>query len=105
MAIDIGDRGRPSGHSNFSPSGFLKQSWSSINFTASHSSSPIKETDEYTIADNALQNIYNGIIFPSLNHAKIFDSIPDEHSHKVVSQLAKSYAEWFTSNKVKGVRK
>ena len=23
-------------------------------------------------------NIYNGIIFPSLNHVKIFESIPDE---------------------------
>ena len=29
-------------------------------------------------------NIYNGIIFPSLNLVKIFDSIPDEHSHKVL---------------------
>ena len=33
--------------------------------------------------------IYNGIIFPSLNHAKIFDSIPDENSR----QLAKSHAQ------------
>ena len=29
-------------------------------------------------------NIYNGIISPSLNHAKNFDSIPDEQSQKVV---------------------
>ena len=49
--------------------------------------------------------IYNGIIFPSLNHAKSFDSIPDEHSHKVVRQLAKSHAQWYASNKVKLVRK
>ena len=45
-------------------------------------------------------NIYNGILFPSLNHAKIFDSIPNEHSHKVVRQLAKSQAQWFTSSNV-----
>ena len=51
--------------------------------------------------------IYNGtcIIFPSLNHAKIFDSIPDEQSHKVVRKLAKSHTQWFTSNKVKRVHK
>ena len=35
---------------------------------------------------------YSGIIFPSLYHANIFFSIPDEHSHKVVRQLAKSHA-------------
>ena len=33
-------------------------------------------------------NIYNGIIFPSLNHTKIFDSIPNEKSYKEVHQLA-----------------
>ena len=38
-------------------------------------------------------NIYNDIIFPSFNHAKIFDSIPDVHSHKAVRQLAKSHAQ------------
>ena len=27
---------------------------------------------------NATMIIYNGIIFPSLNHAKIFESIPNE---------------------------
>ena len=50
-------------------------------------------------------NIYNGIIFPSLNHVKIFDSITDEHSRKVVCQLVKSHAQWFTSNMVKRVCK
>ena len=34
-------------------------------------------------------NIYYGIIFPSLNQANIFDSIPDEHSQQVVRQLDK----------------
>ena len=33
--------------------------------------------------------MYAGIIFPLLNHAKIFDSIPDEQSHKEIHQLAK----------------
>ena len=42
---------------------------------------------------NLYCNIYIGIIFPSLNRAKIFDSIPDEHSHKVVHQLTKSHAQ------------
>ena len=37
--------------------------------------------------------IYNGIIFPSLNNAKTFDLIPDEHSHKVVRQLVKSHVQ------------
>ena len=50
---------------------------------------------------NSSRNIYNGIALPSLNHAKIFDSIPDEHSHKVVHQLTKSHAQWFTSNKLR----
>ena len=54
---------------------------------------------------NLLLNIYNGIIFPPLNHAKIFDSNPDEHSHKVVRQLVKSHAQWLTLNMVKRVRK
>ena len=49
--------------------------------------------------------IYNGIIFPSLNHAKLFDSISDEHNEQVVIQLGKSRGQWFTSNKVKGARK
>ena len=40
-----------------------------------------------------LFDIYNCIIFPSLNHANIFDSIPDKHSHKVVRKLPKSHAQ------------
>ena len=48
--------------------------------------------------------IYNGIIFPSLNHAKNLRFCLDEHSHRVVRQLAKSHAQWFLSNKVKHVR-
>ena len=40
-----------------------------------------------------MSNMYNGIIFPSLNHAKVFASIPDEHSHKVIRQLAKSHVQ------------
>ena len=45
-------------------------------------------------ANCTYDNIYNGIIFPSsMNHEKIFDWIPDEHSHKEVSQLAKSHAQ------------
>ena len=54
---------------------------------------------------NASLNINNGIIFPSLNLAKIFDSIPNKHSHKEVHQWAESHTQWFTSNKVKRVRK
>ena len=49
--------------------------------------------------------IYNGIKFPSLNHANIFNLIPEEHVHKVVRQLAKSHVQWFTLDKVKRVRK
>ena len=44
--------------------------------------------------------IYNGIIFTSLNYAKIFKSIPDEHSQQEVRELDKSRVQWFTSNKI-----
>ena len=40
---------------------------------------------------SSLNDIYNGIIFLSLNHAKIFESILDE---PVVRQLGKSHAKW-----------
>ena len=33
-----------------------------------------------------IRNIYNGIIFPSLNLLKYFSSIPDEQSQQIVRQ-------------------
>ena len=39
--------------------------------------------------------IYTGIIFPSLNLANIFYSIPDKHCQQVVRQVGKSHALWF----------
>ena len=41
------------------------------------------------------------LFFLSLNHVNIFYEIPDEHSHKVVHQFAKSHAQWFKSNNYK----
>ena len=34
-----------------------------------------------------LRNIYDGTLFSSLNPAKIFDSIPDNESHQVVTAV------------------
>ena len=55
-----------------------------------------KSSKQALIATNVSSlngNIYNGIIFSLLNHAKIFHSIPDEHTHKVVRHFAKSHAQ------------
>ena len=41
-----------------------------------------------------VNNIYNGTVFPSFNHAKVFDSIPDEtRSTSGRELLGKSHAQ------------
>ena len=46
----------------------------------------------YSIKVLSRANIYNDILLPSLSHAKISKSIPDECSQQVVLQLGKSHA-------------
>ena len=45
-----------------------------------------------------MSDIYNGVIFPMLNHAKIFESILDVPSSSAVGQITRAVIN--TSNEV-----
>ena len=52
----------------------------------------------------SFKHIYNGIMFPSLNNAKVFESIPDEPqstSSLAAGQITCAVTNYYTSNEVK----